>query len=103
MATEDCCVVCADPMDWTGFGPCGHKEACSRCVSRMRFVLGDKKCVMCREENPLVFFTRFSGDYTARLTSEQFSQLKVGPVVGLTHAVAWCSMPSPLVMAPPAG
>lgn len=78
MAQEDICVVCADPLDWTGFGPCGHKEACSRCVARMRFVLGDKKCVMCREEAPQAFFTRFSGDYTARLPPDQFPELQVG-------------------------
>ncbi len=77
MSTDEYCVVCADPLDWTGFGPCGHKEACSRCVARLRFVLADKKCVMCREESPQVFFTRFSGDYTARLTPQQFAELKV--------------------------
>ncbi len=77
MATDEFCIVCADPLDWTGYGSCGHKEACSRCVARLRFVLGDRKCVICREESPQVFFTRFSGDYTARVTAEQFGQLKV--------------------------
>jgi hypothetical protein len=24
--SEDHCVICADSLEWTGFGPCGHKE-----------------------------------------------------------------------------
>jgi hypothetical protein len=79
MATEDVCLVCADPLDWTGFGTCGHKDACSRCVARLRFVLEDNKCVICREPSLAVFFTRFSGDYTARLTPAQFALLPVRP------------------------
>jgi len=90
MAAEDCCIICADPMDWTGFGPCGHKEACSRCVARMRFVLGDKKCVICREENPQVYFTRFVGDYTVRISPEQFPELKVCEPASTTMPSAYC-------------
>ncbi len=36
---QDCCLVCADPMEWTAVGACGHSEVCSKCVARMRFVL----------------------------------------------------------------
>lgn len=77
MASEDICVVCADPLDWTGFGPCGHKEVCSRCVARLRFVLEDQRCVLCQQKNQVVYFTRFMGDYTARLMPDQFDDLKV--------------------------
>jgi len=82
MAQEDICLVCADPLDWTGFGTCGHKEACSRCVARMRFVLGDNKCIICREESPQAYFTRFSGDYTVRMSLDQFQELPVRVVRG---------------------
>lgn len=74
---DDCCLVCADPLEWTAFGPCGHKEVCSRCVARMRFVLKDNGCVLCRQESKEVFFTKFMGDYTARLQPEQFAELQV--------------------------
>ncbi|GAX74773.1 hypothetical protein CEUSTIGMA_g2220.t1 [Chlamydomonas eustigma] len=63
---SDCCLVCADPLEWAGVGSCGHKELCSRCVARMRFILKDKKCVLCKQENSLIYFTRFVGDYTVR-------------------------------------
>ena len=64
--TSDCCLVCAEPLDFTGIGNCGHTEICSRCVIRMRFVMKDKNCVLCKQESPAVFITRFMGDYTAR-------------------------------------
>ncbi len=73
----DCCLVCADPLEWTGLGPCGHKEICSRCVARMRFVLKDNNCVLCKQDCPTVFFTRFMGDYTARPGPADFASLKV--------------------------
>ncbi|KAG2498874.1 hypothetical protein HYH03_003066 [Edaphochlamys debaryana] len=39
-------------------------------------VLQDKGCVFCRQENPAVFFTRFMGDYTARLGPEDFDKIQ---------------------------
>ena len=79
---DDCCLVCAEPLEWTAFGACGHKEVCSRCVARMRFVLKDNGCVLCRQEIKEVFFTKFMGDFTARLAPEQFAELPVGGWVG---------------------
>ncbi|EFJ45378.1 hypothetical protein VOLCADRAFT_105930 [Volvox carteri f. nagariensis] len=73
---DDLCLVCADPLEFTAFGSCGHKEVCSRCVARMRFVLKDRGCVFCRQENAQVYFTRFMGDYTARLAPEEFENLQ---------------------------
>ncbi|GLI58515.1 hypothetical protein VaNZ11_000251 [Volvox africanus] len=73
---DDLCLVCADPLEFTAFGSCGHKEVCSRCVARMRFVLKDRGCVFCRQENVQAYFTRFMGDYTARLAPEEFDQLQ---------------------------
>ncbi|KIZ00810.1 LIM domain and RING finger protein, partial [Monoraphidium neglectum] len=64
--SEDHCVICADSLEWTGFGPCGHKEACSRCVARLRFVLEDKRCMYCQQPQDEVYFTRYMGDYTHR-------------------------------------
>lgn len=83
---SDVCLVCADPLDFTAFGVCGHNEVCSRCVARMRIVLKDKGCVFCRQECGQVFFTRFMGDYTARLGPEDFDKLKVGLVASICIA-----------------
>ncbi|KAI8465214.1 MAG: hypothetical protein J3K34DRAFT_525573 [Monoraphidium minutum] len=72
--SEDHCVICADTLEWTGFGACGHKEACSRCVARLRFVLEDKRCMYCHAPQGEVFFTRYMGDYTQR--PDDFEALK---------------------------
>uniref|UniRef100_A0A383VLU4 RING-type E3 ubiquitin transferase n=1 Tax=Tetradesmus obliquus TaxID=3088 RepID=A0A383VLU4_TETOB len=75
MATEDLCLVCADSLDYAGFGPCGHKDCCSRCVARLRFVMEDSKCMICKQECPQVFFTRYMGDYTEGLAPDEFQDL----------------------------
>eukprot|EP00271_Cylindrocystis_brebissonii_P001202 TRINITY_DN11505_c0_g1_i1.p1 TRINITY_DN11505_c0_g1~~TRINITY_DN11505_c0_g1_i1.p1 ORF type:complete len:1077 (-),score=174.16 TRINITY_DN11505_c0_g1_i1:34-3264(-) len=61
---EDCCAVCAEPLEWVAIGQCNHREVCSSCVARMRFVLKDNKCCICKQESPAVFVTKFLGDYT---------------------------------------
>lgn len=61
---EDCCAVCVEPLEWVGYGPCGHRDVCSICIARLRFVLGDKQCCICKQECPSVFVTKAMGDYT---------------------------------------
>lgn len=74
---ENFCAVCAEPLEWVSYGPCGHKEACSKCSARLRFVLNDKRCVICQVEHEAVFTTRSLGDFTDTLSPERFQQLKV--------------------------
>ncbi|KAI5071584.1 hypothetical protein GOP47_0013835 [Adiantum capillus-veneris] len=61
---EDCCAVCVEPLEWVGYGPCGHRDVCSVCIARLRFVLGDKQCCICKQDCPSVFVTKALGDYT---------------------------------------
>ena len=70
-------MVCAEPLDWIAYASCGHREACSRCVSRLRFVLKDKRCVICQQQSPAVVITRNVGSYTRLLPAEEFSKLQV--------------------------
>ena len=89
---EDVCLICAEPLEWVGYGPCGHKEVCSVCVVRMRFVMKDNNCCICKQEMPAVFVTRHMGDYTETLSAAAFEQL---PVCSATHChialygIAW--------------
>jgi hypothetical protein len=46
---EECCVVCAEPLEWVAIGPCGHREVCALCVVRLRFVLKDDRCCFCKQ------------------------------------------------------
>ena len=85
---EDCCAVCADALEWTAYGPCGHTDACSKCVTRLRFALDDKRCVICQQQLPTVFVTRFMGDYTSTIPPQQFDQLKVKSLATLCRSHA---------------
>ncbi|KAL6008775.1 hypothetical protein ACLOJK_022001 [Asimina triloba] len=61
---DDCCAVCAEPLEWVAYGSCGHREVCSTCVTRLRFVLSDRKCCICKIESQCIFVTKALGDYT---------------------------------------
>ncbi|XP_057871285.2 uncharacterized protein LOC131077755 [Cryptomeria japonica] len=73
---EDCCAVCAEPLEWLAYGPCGHSEVCSTCTARLRFILDDKCCCICKQECPTVFVTKALGDYTKSI--KDFIALSAG-------------------------
>ena len=75
---DEYCAVCAEPIQFVGYGPCGHKEACSKCVVRLRVVLNDLRCVICQQEHDSVFITKYLGDFTQTLPAAAFSELPVG-------------------------
>ncbi|GLJ40706.1 hypothetical protein SUGI_0841000 [Cryptomeria japonica] len=53
-----------EPLKWIGFGHCGHRSICSVCIVRLRFIVGDKTCCICKQHCPTVFITKDLGDYT---------------------------------------
>ncbi|KAK3034659.1 hypothetical protein RJ639_033614 [Escallonia herrerae] len=61
---DDSCAVCADTLEWVSYGSCGHKEVCSTCVARLRFICNDRRCCICKTESDAVFVTKALGDYT---------------------------------------
>ncbi|CAM0957251.1 unnamed protein product [Alopecurus aequalis] len=73
---DDSCAVCAEALEWVAYGPCGHREVCSTCVVRIRFVLEDPLCCICKTDCPSIFVTKAMGDYT-RVISD-FSALPTG-------------------------
>ena len=77
MSSDDHCIVCAEPLLFTAYGQCGHKETCSKCVSRLRSVLKDLRCVYCQQQLPSVYVTRYAGDYTQQVGPSAFDDLKV--------------------------
>ncbi|MQL85497.1 hypothetical protein Taro_018004, partial [Colocasia esculenta] len=77
---DDTCAVCADDLEWVAYGSCGHREVCTTCVVRMRFVLEDRRCCLCKIESPTVFVTKAMGDYTRVITD--FSQFPEGASEG---------------------
>lgn len=42
------CLLCADPIRFYAVGECNHTGICSKCFMRMRMILNDKACPMCK-------------------------------------------------------
>eukprot|EP01018_Ginkgo_biloba_P009369 Gb_38043 [translate_table: standard] len=78
---EDCCVVCAEPLEWVGYGWCGHRDVCSTCIVRLRFIMKDESCCICKQKCSTVVITKALGDYTR--TTSDFSALPAGAKEGL--------------------
>ncbi|KAJ3694055.1 hypothetical protein LUZ60_009535 [Juncus effusus] len=81
---DDSCAVCAEALEWVAYGACGHREVCSTCVVRLRFVLNDKRCCICKSDCPSVFVTKAMGDYTRVITD--FSAFPAANTEGQTGA-----------------
>ncbi|KAJ0258135.1 RING-type E3 ubiquitin transferase [Hirschfeldia incana] len=75
-----CCAVCAENLEWVAYGFCGHREVCSTCIVRLRFILGDRRCCICKTECPIVFVTKEFGDDTKTITD--FSTFPSDPKEG---------------------
>ncbi|KAI9082663.1 hypothetical protein K1719_035532 [Acacia pycnantha] len=61
---DDCCAVCAEPLEWVAYGSCLHREVCSTCVARLRFICDDRRCCICKTQCDRVFVTKALGDFT---------------------------------------
>ncbi|RDX94300.1 hypothetical protein CR513_23324 [Mucuna pruriens] len=74
---DDCCAVCAEPLEWVAYGPCSHREVCSTCVARLRFICDDRRCCICKTECNVVFVTKALGDYTRMINDFSALPLEV--------------------------
>lgn len=46
--SAELCLLCADPIKYYAVGECNHTGMCSKCFMRMRMILHDKACPMCK-------------------------------------------------------
>jgi hypothetical protein len=74
---EECCTVCADPLEFCAFGPCGHDTICSKCVTRMRLMQNSRSCVICKSPAEHVFVTRYMDEHTKRIPAQAWPDLPV--------------------------
>ncbi|TYJ11807.1 hypothetical protein E1A91_A11G302000v1 [Gossypium mustelinum] len=77
---DDSCAVCADTLEWVAYGPCGHREVCSTCIVRLRFICDHYRCCLCKSELKTIFITKALGDYTKVIND--FSAFPVDPIEG---------------------
>ncbi|KAK6242921.1 hypothetical protein QUC31_009330 [Theobroma cacao] len=77
---DDGCAVCADTLEWVAYGPCGHREVCSTCIIRLRFICDDCRCCLCKSELKTIFITKAMGDFTKVIND--FSAFAADPIEG---------------------
>ncbi|XP_062081746.1 uncharacterized protein LOC133788327 [Humulus lupulus] len=77
---DDSCVVCAETLEWVAYGQCGHREVCSTCVIRLRFVCEDRCCCLCKSNCGVIFVTKALGDYTRVIND--FTNFPADPTEG---------------------
>ncbi|KAJ7973221.1 Zinc finger protein [Quillaja saponaria] len=77
---DDSCAVCAETLQWVAYGPCIHREVCSTCVVRLRFICNDNFCCLCKSISNVIFVTKALGDYTRMM--HDFSVFPANPTEG---------------------
>ena len=74
--SDDFCLICAEPIQFAGVFQCGHTDVCSLCVTRMRLIMSDPKCLACQKPSENVFVTRHQGSFTAKYPHDLRSRIK---------------------------
>lgn len=46
----DNCLLCDNRLTVFAMGPCGHKNVCVTCMLRLRYILEDEECPVCRAD-----------------------------------------------------
>lgn len=52
------CWVCCRDLDFHAVGICGHNDMCLYCACRLRILLKDIKCPICKTELPKILITK---------------------------------------------
>ena len=52
------CWVCCKDLDFHALGACGHNDMCLYCACRLRILLKDYKCPICKMSLPQVLITK---------------------------------------------
>lgn len=47
---RDNCILCFNPLKFFALGVCDHKNVCHTCALRLRFVLEDEQCPICKAD-----------------------------------------------------
>lgn len=83
-ALEQCLICCEERPKYVGVGRCGHAEVCWVCAVRMRAVLRDIHCPVCKEELPEVALVTdpTSGNSFSKVGDSTLRDTKLGLVYG---------------------
>lgn len=56
-ASKDACILCYNEIQYIALGSCGHTLVCAKCCLRIRLLMGDKSCPLCKQELEEVVIT----------------------------------------------
>jgi Zinc finger, C3HC4 type (RING finger) len=64
------CILCFNDLNYFGLGKCNHKNVCHTCVLRLRLIMKDIKCPICKTsldevliaEDQSITFEKFKQD-----------------------------------------
>ena len=68
-APKDTCVLCYNEIQYVALGSCGHTLVCAKCCLRVRLLMNDKTCSLCKQELDEIVITGNRG-----LTWEEFDE-----------------------------
>ena len=69
LSDREHCILCFNDMRFFGLGICNHKNVCHTCILRLRFILKDKKCPICKTQSEELLIAE-----TQSITYEQFKK-----------------------------
>ena len=69
LTDKEHCILCFNDMDYFALGRCNHKNVCYTCILRLRFIMKDRKCPICKTQNDEIVIAQ-----TQALTFEEFSK-----------------------------
>jgi Zinc finger, C3HC4 type (RING finger) len=50
LSDKEHCILCFNDMKYFALGKCNHKNVCHTCILRLRCIIKDKKCPICKTE-----------------------------------------------------
>lgn len=56
--TNEPCIICAENIQFYAIGECNHEGVCSKCCYRMRTVVRDRACSVCKQIQEKVIVSR---------------------------------------------
>jgi hypothetical protein len=71
LSDKEHCILCFNDMKYFALGKCNHKNVCHICILRLRCIMNDKKCPICKTVCDEICIAE-----TTILTFEEFEMFK---------------------------
>ena len=58
VSESDSCILCYNSIEFFSLGCCDHKNTCHKCALRLRLIMKDEKCSICKTDLDEVVITK---------------------------------------------